>query len=169
MVVRKASPTRATILPADVVLPAGVLDIMSNDEESVSFGRGGEYTRAFVNFLWSADSDMRNGDALAMREGRPSMSIYLPNQERRKRPQQSVDPEMRHCLVDWLVDIAEEFKVKRSTLYLCVNLLDRSLDTTPVRREKLQLLGCACFLVAAKLEEVTPTVSSHHKYCTHIL
>jgi hypothetical protein len=57
--------------------------------------------------------------------------------------------------VDWLVDIAEEFKLQRATLYLSVRLLDRALDVLPMRREKLQLLGCACVLIAAKLEEVS--------------
>jgi hypothetical protein len=55
---------------------------------------------------------------------------------------------------DWLVDIAEEFKVQRSTLFLSVHILDRALDAMPTSKEKLQLLGCASFLIASKLEEV---------------
>ena len=56
--------------------------------------------------------------------------------------QEHVTVDMRHCLVDWLVDICDEFKLSSSCLFLCVNLLDRVLDVLVVRRERLQLLGC---------------------------
>lgn len=42
------------------------------------------------------------------------------------------------------------------TLYLTVNVIDRYLQHKQVRRSKLQLLGVAAFLAAAKYEEIYP-------------
>eukprot|EP00501_MAST-03F_sp_TOSAG23-6_P001698 GSMAST32.ASY1.ANO1.1769.1 assembled CDS len=61
---------------------------------------------------------------------------------------------MRSILVDWLVEVAEEYNLLPATLYLCVNLIDRSLSTFRISRKELQLLGCACMLLASKYEEI---------------
>lgn len=36
-----------------------------------------------------------------------------------------VNPRMRSILVDWLVDVADEYKLKDETLFLCVSYVDR--------------------------------------------
>jgi cyclin A len=56
---------------------------------------------------------------------------------------------MRGILVDWLVDVADEFKLMADTLYLAVSYIDRFLTVSVVSRNKLQLLGVASLLVAA--------------------
>eukprot|EP00953_Heterococcus_sp_UTEX-ZZ885_P001783 1484-Heterococcus_DN1.PRE.1 len=63
---------------------------------------------------------------------------------------------MRSTLVDWLVEVCAEYKLQPGTLYLVVDLLDRCLSLFAVPRDRLQLLGCACLLVAAKFEEEHP-------------
>ena len=63
---------------------------------------------------------------------------------------------MRTILVDWLVEVAEEYRLHHETLFLCVDLIDKSLSKFDVERCKLQLLGCACMLLAAKYEEIWP-------------
>jgi cyclin A len=63
---------------------------------------------------------------------------------------------MRTILVDWLVEVAEEYRLHTETLYLCVDLIDKSLSKLDVKRSELQLLGCACMLLAAKYEEIWP-------------
>ena len=65
-----------------------------------------------------------------------------------------INQEMRAILVDWLVEVAEEYQLHQDTLYLCIHLLDRSLSKICVPRAKLQLLGCAAMLLASKYEEV---------------
>ena len=65
------------------------------------------------------------------------------------RKQADINPSMRAILVDWLVEVAEEYKLKQQTLYLTVNYIDRFLSYMSVQRGKLQLVGAACMLVAA--------------------
>eukprot|EP00958_Prasinococcus_capsulatus_P012427 scaffold1237_cov403-Prasinococcus_capsulatus_cf.AAC.20 len=57
-------------------------------------------------------------------------------------------------LVDWLVEVAEEYRLAADTLYFCVNYIDRVLAKMPVQRNKLQLVGVTCMLIAAKYEEI---------------
>uniref|UniRef100_J3NEI8 Uncharacterized protein n=2 Tax=Oryza brachyantha TaxID=4533 RepID=J3NEI8_ORYBR len=70
--------------------------------------------------------------------------------------QVDVTANMRAILVDWLVEVAEEYKLVADTLYLAVSYLDRFLSAHPLRRNRLQLLGVAAMLIAAKYEEITP-------------
>lgn len=56
---------------------------------------------------------------------------------------------MRVILVDWLVEVAEEYKLGLETVHLAVNYLDRFLSSMSVLRGKLQLVGTAALLVAA--------------------
>lgn len=57
---------------------------------------------------------------------------------------------MRVILVDWLVEVVDEYKLRSETLHLAVNYLDRFLSCTAnVRRGKLQLVGTAALLIAA--------------------
>jgi cyclin-A len=51
--------------------------------------------------------------------------------------------------VDWLVEVAEEFKLHAETLHLAVSYVDRFLTMNVVARNKLQLLGVTALLVAA--------------------
>lgn len=68
--------------------------------------------------------------------------------------QQDINSQMRSILVDWLVEVAEEYKLVSDTLYLSVNYIDRVLSKFQVQRSRLQLVGVSCMLVAAKYEEI---------------
>ncbi|KAM0833793.1 hypothetical protein ACQ4PT_064052 [Festuca glaucescens] len=68
--------------------------------------------------------------------------------------QNDISPNMRGILVDWLVDVVDEFKLLPDTLYLAVSYIDRFLTVSVVSRNKLQLLGVASLLVAGKYEEI---------------
>ncbi|CAA0807444.1 Putative cyclin-A3-1 [Striga hermonthica] len=70
--------------------------------------------------------------------------------------QEDIKPAMRAKLIDWLVEVAEEYKLVSDTLYLTVNYIDRYLSTHKLLRNKLQLLGVSCMLVASKHEEIKP-------------
>ena len=71
--------------------------------------------------------------------------------------QDDISPKMRVILIDWLIDTHFKEKMHDSTLWLCVNLLDRYLGrVTNLRRSQLQLAGVACMLIAAKFEEIYP-------------
>eukprot|EP00546_Thalassionema_frauenfeldii_P005783 CAMPEP_0178908512 /NCGR_PEP_ID=MMETSP0786-20121207/7964_1 /TAXON_ID=186022 /ORGANISM="Thalassionema frauenfeldii, Strain CCMP 1798" /LENGTH=407 /DNA_ID=CAMNT_0020580423 /DNA_START=314 /DNA_END=1537 /DNA_ORIENTATION=- len=79
--------------------------------------------------------------------------------------QPNLTEKMRRVLVDWLIELSEEYNLSSKTLHLTVALLDRSLECGAsvdeerqlvVTRDMFQCLGCACMWMAAKMEEVTP-------------
>ncbi|KAH8516409.1 hypothetical protein H0E87_004667 [Populus deltoides] len=70
--------------------------------------------------------------------------------------QKDVSPNMRGILVDWLVEVAEEYKLVSDTLYLTVSYIDRFLSFNVLSRQRLQLLGVSSMLIASKYEEINP-------------
>ncbi|KAK6139004.1 hypothetical protein DH2020_027250 [Rehmannia glutinosa] len=91
---------------------------------------------------------------------------YLHNMEMeaKRRPlpnylekiQKDVTANMRGILIDWLVEVAEEYNLLSDTLYLTVSYVDRFLSTNAVNRQRLQLLGVSSMLIASKYEEISP-------------
>ena len=70
------------------------------------------------------------------------------------RRQTDINEKMRAMLIDWMTDVHLKFKLNAETLFLTVNLLDRYLEKCVVARNKLQLVGVACILIACKYEEI---------------
>ncbi|XP_007013748.2 PREDICTED: cyclin-A2-2 [Theobroma cacao] len=68
--------------------------------------------------------------------------------------QRDITPSMRGILIDWLVEVSEEYKLVPDTLYLTVSLIDRFLSHNFIEKQRLQLLGVACMLIASKYEEI---------------
>jgi len=68
--------------------------------------------------------------------------------------QKHITSKMRTILIDWLVDVHLKFKLMPETLFLTVNLIDRFLQAKLVERQKLQLVGVTCMLIASKYEEI---------------
>uniref|UniRef100_A0A1J3GTW7 Cyclin-A1-1 n=1 Tax=Noccaea caerulescens TaxID=107243 RepID=A0A1J3GTW7_NOCCA len=87
---------------------------------------------------------------------------HLRAAEAKKRPavdfmervQKDVNSSMRGILVDWLVEVSEEYRLVPETLFLTVNYIDRYLSGNVISRQRLQLLGVACMMIAAKYEEI---------------
>ncbi|KAL6603291.1 hypothetical protein ACP70R_043652 [Stipagrostis hirtigluma subsp. patula] len=79
---------------------------------------------------------------------------------RRPRPnymetlQRDITKGMRGILIDWLVEVSEEYKLVPDTLYLTVYLIDKFLSQKYIDRQRLQLLGITSMLVASKYEEI---------------
>jgi len=54
-----------------------------------------------------------------------------------------------------LVEVAEEYKLRRETLFLAVNYIDRFVQLRDnIQRNILQLIGITCLLIASKYEEI---------------
>mmetsp|Transcript_1441 Transcript_1441/g.3196 ORF Transcript_1441/g.3196 Transcript_1441/m.3196 type:complete len:402 (-) Transcript_1441:73-1278(-) len=68
--------------------------------------------------------------------------------------QHDINPTMRGILIDWLVEVAEEYKLSSENLFLSQNYVDRFLSVMPVLRGRLQLVGVTCMLIASKYEEI---------------
>jgi cyclin A len=103
---------------------------------------------------------------------------YLPEADYIGTVQKDINEKMRTILVDWLVEVGEEYELDSQTFHkavrgwlfssfkarlvvslavlyaLQVNLVDRCLKKIKINRKQFQLLGCACMMVAAKFEEV---------------
>mmetsp|Transcript_30069 Transcript_30069/g.58751 ORF Transcript_30069/g.58751 Transcript_30069/m.58751 type:complete len:454 (+) Transcript_30069:127-1488(+) len=78
----------------------------------------------------------------------------MPASDYMDRVQHDINPTMRGILVDWLVEVAEEYKLSSENLYLSTNYVDRFLTVMPVMRGRLQLVGVSCMLIASKYEEI---------------
>ncbi|EEB16691.1 G2/mitotic-specific cyclin-B3, putative [Pediculus humanus corporis] len=63
---------------------------------------------------------------------------------------------MRSLLVDWMVDVQENFELNHETLYLGVKITDLYLSHVVVAKENLQLVGAAALFLASKYEERMP-------------
>ncbi|XP_024922914.3 putative cyclin-A3-1 [Ziziphus jujuba] len=70
--------------------------------------------------------------------------------------QKDVNANMRGVLVDWLVEVAEEYKLLSITLHLSISYIDRFLSMNVLSRKSLQLLGVSSMLIASKYEEISP-------------
>jgi len=80
--------------------------------------------------------------------------------------QPDITNSMRSILVDWLVEVGEEYKLHRETLFLAVNYIDRFLSQMSVNRGKLQLVGAASMFLAGKYEEIYPPDVAEFVYIT---
>lgn len=68
--------------------------------------------------------------------------------------QNTINERTRPLYIDWMVAIQDKLKLLNETLYLAINLLDRVLSVKQVYSTQLQILSCACLLVASKYEEI---------------
>jgi len=67
-----------------------------------------------------------------------------------------ISSKMRSVLVDWLVDVQQQFKLLQETLFLSVDIIDRFLQVEgkSLHRTTLQLVGVTAMFVASKYEEI---------------
>ncbi|XP_062098188.1 putative cyclin-A3-1 isoform X3 [Humulus lupulus] len=70
--------------------------------------------------------------------------------------QKDITAGMRGILVDWLVEVAEEYRLLSDTLFLTISFIDRFLSMKTLDRQSLQLLGVSSMLIASKYEEIGP-------------
>jgi hypothetical protein len=73
---------------------------------------------------------------------------------------QSQIDEIMHCtLVDWLVEMCNDRGIQSTTLCLSIHIMDEYLRREAnVPTHRFQLLGCACLILAAKLEQVAVSI-----------
>ncbi|KAG1936263.1 G2/mitotic-specific cyclin-B3, partial [Pimephales promelas] len=88
-------------------------------------------------------------DYLKSREEKFVLHDYMADQP-------TLNTNMRAILVDWLVEVQENFELNHETLYLAVKVTDHYLAVSPVKRESLQLIGSTAMLIASKFEERAP-------------
>jgi len=79
-----------------------------------------------------------------------------------------IKPRMRNFLVDWLIEVHQQFSLIQETLYLTVAVLDRFLqeEGATISTKQLQLVGVTSMLIAAKYEEMYPPEVDDFVYIT---
>jgi len=117
--------------------------------------------------------DNQTVDIFSVPEYSQDIYHYLKHTETKHMPkwnymgkQPDITFSMRTILVDWLIEVAEEYKLQQETLYLAVSYIDRFLSVMSVQRAKLQLVGAACMFIASKYEEIYPPDVSEFVYIT---
>nr|XP_006629263.1 PREDICTED: cyclin-A2 [Lepisosteus oculatus] len=119
------------------------------------------------------DAEEKPRDANEVPDYAVEIHKYLREMEIKSRPkagymkkQPDITNSMRAILVDWLVEVGEEYKLQNETLYLAANYIDRFLSAMSVLRGKLQLVGTAAMLLASKFEEIYPPEVTEFVYIT---
>ena len=65
------------------------------------------------------------------------------------RKQAELTWDMRAILIDWLSEVADEYKLYSETFHLAVNFIDRFLSRMSVTKSKFQLIGTTALYLAA--------------------
>ena len=70
--------------------------------------------------------------------------------------QRNITPKMREILIDWMIEVSDEFMLKRETLYISINYIDRYMLLAPyeIPKSELQMIGVSSMFLACKVEEV---------------
>ncbi|CAH8270769.1 unnamed protein product [Arabidopsis lyrata] len=131
----------------------------SNDEEITEQQEDGSGVMEFLQVV-DIDSNVEDPQCCSLYAADIYNNIHVA--ELQQRPlanymelvQRDIDPDMRKILIDWLVEVSDDYKLVPDTLYLTVNLIDRFLSNSYIERQRLQLLGVSCMLIASKYEEL---------------
>ena len=68
--------------------------------------------------------------------------------------QTDIKETMRCILIDWIISLQNQIFMKKNTLFLTINLIDRYLSKKSIHRTKFQLLGVTSLFIACKYEEI---------------
>lgn len=86
-------------------------------------------------------------------------NLYLKNIYGFMNHQTEINEQMRAILIDWIIDVHLRFKLRPSTLFFTIRIIDHYLYCAQIQRSKFQLLGIAAMLIACKHEEIyTPKI-----------
>lgn len=99
-----------------------------------------------VTYIEDIDSYMKKLERIS--EFRP-LPNYIDFQE-------DIDSNKRTILINWLIEVADEYQLQTETLFICTSIIDRFLSTMSITTSNLQLLGVAAMFIATKYEEIYP-------------
>lgn len=150
----QSTTTKKRVVLEDITNSPNNELIQNSDRESQKPKRGIRRTGGCSSIMY------QHLHSLEMEEKRRARPDYM------EKVQNDVTPNMREILVDWLVEVAEEYKLVSDTLFLCISYIDRFLSSHALRRDKLQLLGVSCMLIASKFEEISPPHAEDFCYIT---
>jgi len=74
--------------------------------------------------------------------------------------QPDLNESMRRILIEWLFNVHRRFQLCDRTLYTAIYVLDAYLSLVPLKRDRLQLVGCAALWLSSKYHEIYAPESS---------
>lgn len=84
-----------------------------------------------------------------------SESEYMPDPYYLDKNQNEIKWKMRAMLLDWLIEVCNEYTLKISTFHYAANYVDRYLSAvTNVQKSNFQLIGLTALSIATKIEEI---------------
>lgn len=177
---------RATALPSRPALGdiSHITNLGGNAKEksmspSIADGLLPESRPALSDGFCCSDIGVIPNDEPEVRMDPSSVSEYLRDiythlreeEVERNRPQPTyieaqteINSRMRGILVDWLIEVHLKYRLKSETLFLTVKIIDAFVSRKDIPRRKLQLVGVAATLIAAKYEEIHPPTLSDLVY-----
>lgn len=106
------------------------------------------------------------------REEELRYSIVKKKEKKRVYPSLNISSESPYCprvrrvVIEWLIDIKEEYSLYHTTLHMAVDYMDRFIHLNPIiKKEKIQAVAVVSLLIAAKLEESTLNEKKWYQYC----
>ena len=75
--------------------------------------------------------------------------------------QHEVTAHMRAILVDWLVEVQENFELNHETLYLAVKFIDHYMAREQTPKLQLQLVGATAMFLAGKFDVSSSVVTAY--------
>ncbi|XWS15157.1 hypothetical protein CRYUN_Cryun35bG0070200 [Craigia yunnanensis] len=130
-----------------------LLEMESNDN-AVAVGNDSKEPQFCAHIAHDIYKNLRSSEA----KKRPSAHLEMV--------QKDISVSMRAILINWLVQVVEEYRLVPETLYLTVNYIDRYLSGNSINRQQLQLLGVACMMIAVKYEEICAPKAEEFCYLT---
>lgn len=83
-------------------------------------------------------------------------SEYAPDPHYFEKKQKHVTKSMRTILMDWMMEVSNEFTLKRETFHYSINYVDRYLSAaSDVEKWELQLIGVTAMHMASKVEVIS--------------
>lgn len=61
---------------------------------------------------------------------------------------------MRQILFNWMMKVAQKFKLKKKTLFMAYSLIDSFCQKASVTYQDYQLIGITCIFISYKFEEI---------------
>lgn len=167
----------------EITIPKAFMNLPSKHSVSTSNSQNCEMTDISMGTPMSVCSSpdksqeallkIREEELYDMLEYREDIYKYLRESEKLHRPrlnymakQPDITASMRFILVEWMVEVAEEYSLTSETLFLAVSYIDRFLSHMSVKRDKLQLVGTTAMFIASKYEEIYPPEVNQFAYIT---
>lgn len=92
-------------------------------------------------------------------------TIHFPEPRSLTAHQTKILHHNRCVLVDWLLDVKGDFGTSLSVFFAAVKLYDTYVKLKPCSKDKYQLVGMSCMLIASKMYDIDCMDIS---YCVHI-